>query len=138
MEYVLAGILVLLLIAGWGTFHVVLARRKSGPETGRDASAGERDDTGLPSVGTDRETPLGDTSEHAGIQTPEGRTIGEQDAVRSGGSGHAVGKGYAATGAIGESEEERLDRFGRERRQEQADRQRRERSRSERRTDRST
>jgi hypothetical protein len=38
-------------------------------------------------VGSDDETPLGDTSEHAGEQTEEGTTVGGQDADVHGGTG---------------------------------------------------
>jgi predicted lipid-binding transport protein (Tim44 family) len=77
MGYVIAGILVLLLVAGFITFVVMNAMRKSGPT----APGG-----GPPGVGQDP-TPLGDTTEHAGAQTRRGTTAedpernpGEDDA----------------------------------------------------------
>ena len=79
MGYVIAGILVLLLVAGFLTFMVFNSMRKSGPAA-RDA--------GGPGVGDDP-TPLGDTTEHAGQQTERGttaedpeRNAGEDDAAQ--------------------------------------------------------
>jgi hypothetical protein len=79
MGYVIAGILVLLLVAGFITFLVMNSMRKSGP-----AAPG----AGPPGVGQDP-TPLGDTTEHAGAQTQQGttaedpeRNAGEDDAAR--------------------------------------------------------
>ena len=66
MEYVIPAVLVLLLVAGFVTFLVLNATRKSGPAAGRD----ERP----PGIGKDEETPLGDTTEHAGEQTEAGTT----------------------------------------------------------------
>jgi hypothetical protein len=66
MEYVIAALLVLLLVAGFATFLVVNATRKSGP-------VADPPDEGPPGIGPD-DTPLGDTSQHAGRQTEEGVT----------------------------------------------------------------
>jgi hypothetical protein len=55
---------------------------------------------GPPGVGRD-ETPLGDTAEHAGEQSAEGRTVGPQDAAGSGGTGQPVHSGYEGTSAAG-------------------------------------
>jgi hypothetical protein len=78
MGYVIAAILVLLLVTGFVTYLVLNSMRKSGPAA-RDA--------GAPGVGAD-ETPLGDTTEHAGAQTERGttaedpeRNAGEDDAA---------------------------------------------------------
>src|SRR5918994_573978 len=65
MEYVIPAILVILLVAGFVTFLVLNAAKKGGPN-----AEGE---SGPPGMGAD-ETPLGDTSQHAGEQTPEGTT----------------------------------------------------------------
>jgi hypothetical protein len=80
MGYVIAGILVLLLVAGFITFLVMNSMRKSGP-----AARGEG---GPPGMGGDA-TPLGDTTEHAGEQTSRGttaedpeRNAGEDDAAQ--------------------------------------------------------
>jgi hypothetical protein len=61
MEYVIPIVLVVLLVAGFVTFLVLNATRKSGP-----AAAGS--DEGAPGIGRDP-TPLGDTAEHAGHDT---------------------------------------------------------------------
>jgi hypothetical protein len=74
MEYVIPAVLVLLLVAGFVTFLVLNATRKSGPvAAGRD----ERP----PGIGPD-ETPLGDTSEHAGEQTEAGTTARDPERAR--------------------------------------------------------
>jgi hypothetical protein len=79
MGYVIAGIVVLLLVAGFVTFMVMNSMRKGGPAA-RDASG--------PGIGGDP-TPLGDTTEHAGTQTGRGTTAedpernpGEDDAAQ--------------------------------------------------------
>jgi|SRR5215213_8068296 hypothetical protein len=74
MGYVIAGILVLLIVAGFITFLVMNSMRKSGPAA--------RGDAGAPGIGEDA-TPLGDTTEHAGRQTSRGTT--SDDAERNAG-----------------------------------------------------
>jgi hypothetical protein len=74
MGYVIAGILVLLLVAGFITFLVMNSMRKGGPAA--------RGDAGAPGIGEDA-TPLGDTTEHAGQQTSRGTTA--DDAERNAG-----------------------------------------------------
>jgi hypothetical protein len=66
MEFVIAAVIVVLVIAGFVTFLVLKATRKSGPVV-------DRPDEGPPGIGQD-ETPLGDTTEHAGEQTQRGTT----------------------------------------------------------------
>src|ERR671912_975047 len=78
MGYVIAGVLVILLVAGFVTFLVMNATNKAGPN-----AEGEQ---GPPGMGTD-ETPLGDTTQHAGEQTPEGTTPRGQDDGRFTGRG---------------------------------------------------
>jgi hypothetical protein len=65
MEYVIPAVIVVLLIAGFVTFMVLNATRKSG-------AVAERGDEG-PGIGQD-DTPLGDTGEHAGEQNDRGTT----------------------------------------------------------------
>lgn len=65
MEIVIPVVLVVLAIAGFVTFFVLNATNKSGPAA--DA------DEGAPGIGAD-ETPLGDTTQHAGEQTEGGVT----------------------------------------------------------------
>ena len=75
MEYVIPAVLVILLVAGFVTFLVLNATRKSGPvAAGRD----ERP----PGIGRD-ETPLGDTTEHAGEQTEQGITARDPEQAES-------------------------------------------------------
>ena len=66
MEYVIPGVLLILLIAGFVTFMVLNATKKSGP-------VADTSDEGAPGIGADR-TPLGDTTEHAGEQAESGAT----------------------------------------------------------------
>jgi hypothetical protein len=88
MGYVIAAILVLLIVAAGVTFFVLRAAR------GRNEAS---------IVAPDRNTPLGDTDQHAGEQTPEGTTVGgpeEGEAAGTSGSRPAAGSG----GVGGESE----------------------------------
>jgi hypothetical protein len=74
MEYVIPAVLVLLLVAGFVTFLVLNATRRSGPV----AAGGEERP---PGIGQDA-TPLGDTSEHAGEQTEAGTTAQDPEQGR--------------------------------------------------------
>jgi hypothetical protein len=60
------------------------ATRRSSP------AVDTQDGAATPGIGTD-ETPLGDTSQHAGEQDGGGRTVGSNDADRSGGTGAPAG-----------------------------------------------
>jgi hypothetical protein len=93
MAYVIAAVVVMLVVTGFVVFMVTNATKKSGP-------VADRPDEGPPGIGTD-ETPLGDTSQHAGHQTEEGTTVGGQDAEESGGTGEPVEPGLAGNGAGG-------------------------------------
>ena len=73
MEYVIPAVIVVLLIAGFVTFMVLNATRKSG-------AVADRGDEG-PGIGQD-ETPLGDTEEHAGEQTEHGTTAQDPEGTR--------------------------------------------------------
>jgi hypothetical protein len=95
MEYVIPLVLVLLLVGGFVTFLVLNATRRGQRATRGEEQAGEP-----PGVGQDH-TPLGDTSEHAGEQTEEGRTVGGQDADEKGGTGEPVHSGYEGTSPTG-------------------------------------
>lgn len=97
MGYVIAGIIVLLIVAAGITVLVLNATRRQRQES---------------IVGADENTPLGDTDQHAGKQTQAGTTVGGQDAERSGGSGGSgrpVGSGYAGTDEIGGRDREAGD-----------------------------
>ncbi len=88
MGYVIAAILVLLIVAAGVTFFVLRAAR------GRNQAA---------IVEPDRNTPLGDTDQHAGHQTREGTTVEAPEggeATRTSGSRPPAGSG----GVGGESE----------------------------------
>src|SRR5689334_3844315 len=73
MGYVIAGIIVLLIVAGFVTYLVMNSMNK------RSSLAA---DDGQPGIGRD-ETPLGDTTQHAGEHTASGETA--QDAERNAG-----------------------------------------------------
>src|SRR3954447_1157505 len=84
MGYVIAGVLVILIIAGLILFLVTNSMNKSNVSDAGDPGA---DQNPLSIVGSDDSTPAGDTSQHAGTQNAEGRTVGEQDADEHGGTG---------------------------------------------------
>jgi len=94
MEYVIPIVIVILLVAGFVTFMVFNATKKSGP-------VADTADEGPPGIGAD-ETPLGDTTQHAGEQTAEGTTVGGQDADEAGGTGRPMHSGAAGTTGAGE------------------------------------
>jgi hypothetical protein len=98
MGYVIAAILVLLIVAAGVTFFMLRATR-----AGRRSSAADRDHgEGVPGsdaaiVSPDDRTPLGDTDQHAGEQTSEGRTV----AGREGGGGEPARGSVPPAGAGG-------------------------------------
>ena len=57
MSYILVGILFLLIASGFLAYLVLTATRRSSPAREDDVSVG---------IGSDDESPFGDTSEHAG------------------------------------------------------------------------
>ena len=75
MEYVIPVVLVVVLVGGFVTYLVLNATGKSDAVADSDADA--------PGIGTD-DTPLGDTSEHAGEVSESGETTEdpESGAVR--------------------------------------------------------
>jgi hypothetical protein len=83
MGYVIAAVLVLLVVAAGVTFFMLKATR-----TGRGSAAADSDHgEGMPGsdaaiVAPDEGTPLGDTDQHAGEQTSEGRTVAGQEGER--------------------------------------------------------
>jgi len=84
MKYVIVLILVVLIVGAFVFFLVSNATRKSNVSDAEDPGA---DQNPLGIVGSDDQTPVGDTAQHAGEQTPEGETVGGQDAERHGGTG---------------------------------------------------
>jgi len=93
MEFVIPAVLVMILVGGFVTFMVLNATKKSGP-------VADEGDEGAPGIGAD-ESPLGDTTEHAGEQTEHGTTVGGQDAEASGGSGRPVHSNSAGATDVG-------------------------------------
>lgn len=107
MEYVIPVVLVVLVVAGFVTFLVLNATKKSGP-------VADTSDEGAPGIGADR-TPLGDTTQHAGEQTEGGAT--RSDPEEGPGRRSADPDRAAHVGRPGEGEgAERLE-FDDERRQ---------------------
>lgn len=84
MGYVIAGVLAILIIAAFITFLVMNSMKKNNLSDAGDPGA---DQNPLSILGSESDTPLGDTREHSGVQNEHGETIGEQDADRSGGTG---------------------------------------------------
>ena len=72
MGYVIAAIVVLLLVAGFVTFFVLNAARRSGG-AGPDDPGAEGTPAG---IAAPDETPLGDTTEHSGETARESREGG--------------------------------------------------------------
>ena len=94
MGYVIAGVLVLLIITGFITFLVMNSMKKNDLSDAGDPGA---DQNPLGIIGSDENSPLGDTTEHAGEQNEHGETVGKQDADRHGGTG-APREGYGSEG----------------------------------------
>jgi hypothetical protein len=105
MGYVIAGILVLLIVAAGVTVFVLRATRTGRGEAAADSAYGE----GTPGsdvaiAAPDEGTPLGDTDQHAGEQTPAGETASDpEDPARR--SGHdepsSPGVGGVGEGGVG-------------------------------------
>ena len=74
MGYVIAGMVVLLLVAGFITLFVMNAMKKSG-----GAGPPDPGDEGTPAgIASPDDSPLGDTTQHAGEQQ-EGRTVNDPE-----------------------------------------------------------
>jgi hypothetical protein len=84
MGYVIAAILVLLIVGGFVFFLVANATNKSNVSDAGDPGA---DQNALGIIGSEDDSPLGDTTEHAGEQNERGEAVGEQDADVHGGTG---------------------------------------------------
>ena len=103
MEYVIPAVLVVLLIGGFVSFMVLNATKKPGPAAKGDEG---------PGIGADDDTPLGDTSEHAGEQSEDGVTESDpEEGLAPSRRGQRVDPDAAAhTARPGEGEgAERLD-----------------------------
>jgi hypothetical protein len=87
MGYVIAGILVVLIVA----VAIAIAVRRATERKGQASIAAP-----------DSNTPLGDTDQHAGEQSPEGETIADPEAGRGlDPSGSSPGIGGPAEGGVG-------------------------------------
>jgi hypothetical protein len=83
MGYVIAGILVVLIVAAGITFFTLRATRARRGEAAADRAHGEgTPGTEAAIVAPDDNTPLGDTDQHAGEQTREGETVDQPEAGR--------------------------------------------------------
>ena len=81
MGYVIAAVLVVLIVGGIVLLLVTNATKKSNVSDAGDPGA---DQNALGIIGSDDETPAGDTSQHAGEQTEDGTTVSGQDGGREG------------------------------------------------------
>jgi hypothetical protein len=86
MEYLIPIVLVMLLVGGFVTFLVLNATKKSKPAE----AEGSADEAPTTMAATD-ESPLGDTTEHAGQQSDQGHTVRDPE-----GGGEGGGKGGAS------------------------------------------
>jgi hypothetical protein len=96
MGYVIAAIVVLLIVAAGVTFFVLKATRTGRQPAAADSGHGE----GVPGtdaaiVAPDERTPLGDTDQHAGEQTPAGTTRGDEAR-----EGRPPDRGAPASGSV--------------------------------------
>ena len=87
MGYVIAGIIVLLIVAvaiAWLVMSATANRRRGGERTDVDSDYG----AGLPGSDTAivaaDETPMGDTAQHAGEQSAEGETVSDPESAERG------------------------------------------------------
>ena len=108
MGYVIAGIVVLLLVAGFITFMVLNATKQSKPSEAQDS-----EDSDPKSMAASDASPLGDTTEHAGEQSEQGHTVKDPEgggAGEGGGSARGIdgGAGDTGTGEDTRPESERL------------------------------
>jgi hypothetical protein len=70
MGYVIAALLVILIVGGFVLFLVTNAAKKSNVSDAGDPGA---DQNSLSIIGSDEETPAGDTSEHSESKTDDAR-----------------------------------------------------------------
>jgi hypothetical protein len=103
MGYVIAGIVVLLLVAGFVTFLVMNSMRKGAGAGTADPSVRQSDRGGPPGIGQDP-TPLGDTAEHADADEGERPDEGVDPARPRRPEDRQLGDAGADTGVPTESE----------------------------------
>ena len=105
MGYVIAAVVLLLIVAAGVTFFVLNASSRQRQSAAADPGHGE----GTPGseaaiVAPDERTPLGDTDQHAGEQTEEGRTVsGREGEGREPARGSVPPAGEGGVGGEGES-----------------------------------
>src|SRR5918992_6002897 len=105
MGYVIAAVVLLLIVAAGVTFFVLNATKRQRQSAAADSGHGE----GTPGseaaiVAPDEQTPLGDTDQHAGEQTEEGRTVsGREGEGRDPARGSVPPAGEGGVGGEGES-----------------------------------
>ncbi len=97
MEYAIPLALVLVVI----TAVIVLLVQRTASKPGPRAENGEAG----PGIGSDEESPFGDTTQHAGSQEG-GETVAGYDAKTAGGAGGRSGSGYESSSPVGEDEED--------------------------------
>ena len=81
MEYLIPIMLVLLLVSGVVTFMVLNATKQSKP-----SEADNSDESDPKTMAASDDSPLGDTTEHAGEQSQEGDTVRGPEGEGEGGS----------------------------------------------------
>jgi len=87
MEYLIPIMLVLLLVSGVVTFMVLNATKQSKPSEAADSDASDPK-----TMAAADDSPLGDTTEHAGDQSQEGETVrGPEGEGQGGASGEDSG-----------------------------------------------
>jgi hypothetical protein len=105
MGYVIAAVVLLLIVAAGVTFFVLNASSRQRQAAAADSGHGE----GTPGseaaiVAPDERTPLGDTDQHAGEQTEQGRTVsGREGEGRGPARGSVPPAGEGGVGGEGES-----------------------------------
>ena len=110
MEYLIPIMLVLLLVSGVVTFMVLNATKQSKP-----SEADNSDESDPKTMAASDDSPLGDTTEHAGEQSQEGDTVrgpegeGERDGEPSA-SGDDSGSGEEPSGDTRPESERLADR----------------------------
>jgi hypothetical protein len=81
MGYVIAGILVVLIVAGGVALFTMRATRAKRGEAAADPTHGEGTPGSEAAIAApDSNTPLGDTDQHAGEQNREGETVDQHEA----------------------------------------------------------
>ena len=110
MEYVVIGILFLLVLGGGITMLVMAQTKASASEAGAD----DETSGAAPFSGSDQ-TPVGDTAQHAGQQDEQGQTVTPNDASERGGTGRQTsGPRSGGRGSQGANEEPEGGRFKRD------------------------